>query len=403
MANSGSTGRIAEAIGQLSMARGWTSCIAYGRWARPSASMLIRVGSRLSVYLHVALTRLLDRHGFGSRRATQALVRKIRQLKPDVIHLHSLHGYYLHVGVLFRYLAAAGIPVVWTLHDCWPITGRCAHFTYTGCGKWQTGCRRCPGKRQYPKTLFVSRAKGSYRQKQALFTGVKDMTLVPVSGWLGSVVEQSFLRRYPVRVVRNGVDTDAFSPQPEEARRRTLKKYGLEGKFLVLGVANPWSDRKGLRDFFALHRMLDRSRYRIALVGVSRRQRKGLPEGIAGVEHTESLQELAELYSAADVLLNPTWEDTFPSVNLEALACGTPVITYRTGGSPETISEDTGMVVAPGDVDGLHRAVQTVQKKGKERYAKACRERALALFCKSEPYSAYMELYEALLAAKRMP
>lgn len=382
------------------MSHGWTSYIAYGRWAGPSASTLIRVGSRLSVYLHVALTRLLDRHGFGSRRATRALVKQIRQLKPDVIHLHNVHGYYLHVGVLFRYLAGAGIPVVWTLHDCWPITGRCAHFTYTGCGKWQTGCRGCPGKRQYPKTLFVSRAKGRYRQKQALFAGVEDMTLVPVSGWLGSVVAQSFLRRRPVRVVRNGVDTDAFSPQPEEARRHILTKYGVEGNFFVLGVANPWSDRKGLRDFFALHRLLDRSRYRIALVGVSRRQRKGLPEGMVGIERTESVQELAELYSAADVLLNPTWEDTFPSVNLEALACGTPVITYRTGGSPETISEETGIVVAPGDVEGLLRAVQTVQEKGKSRYAQACRDRALAFFNKSEPYGAYMELYEALLAGR---
>jgi glycosyltransferase involved in cell wall biosynthesis len=383
------------------MSHGWTSYIAYGRWARPSASTLIRVGNRLSVYLHVALTRLLDLHGFGSRRATRALVKQVQRLRPDVIHLHNLHGYYLHVGILFRYLAAAGIPVVWTLHDCWAFTGHCAHFVYVGCSKWTSGCNRCPEKAQYPKSVLTDRSAKSYRQKQALFTGVNNMALVPVSCWLGGMVEQSFLRRYPVQVIRNGVDTDAFSPQPEAAQRIALKKYGVEGKFVVLGVASPWSDRKGLRDFFALNVMLDRSRYRIVLVGVSKRQLAGLPEGVVGVERTESVRELAELYSAAGVLLNPTWEDTFPSVNMEALACGTPVITYRTGGSPESISEDTGFVVAQGDVEGLYRAVQVVQAQGKARYAKQCRERALALFNKNVQYSAYMELYKIILIKNR--
>jgi glycosyltransferase involved in cell wall biosynthesis len=396
VANTGSTGRIAEEIGKLALQQGWSSYLAYGRKAESSQLQLIRVGGKLSVLLHVLVTRLFDRHGFGSKYATRRLIKTVRRIKPDVIHLHNLHGYYLNVRALFRFLSSAGIPVVWTLHDCWPLTGRCTHFACAACSKWTTACCRCPQKGRYPKSLFLDRSKSSYRQKRQLFTGVKGMTVVPVSRWLGEVVGQSFLRGSPVRVILNGIDTDAFSPQP--VRAGAAKKYGLEeGKLVALGVAGTWSDRKGLNDFAELNKMLDHSRQQIALVGLSKRQIKNLPEGIVGIERTENVRELAELYSIAAVFLNPTWEDTFPTTNLEALACGTPVVTYRTGGSVEAVSEDTGAVVEQGDVEGLYRALQAVQEKGKAFYAPRCRQRALSLYDRQDRFKEYMALYDQLL------
>lgn len=395
--NSGSTGRIAEEIGQTAMQAGWESYIAYGREDnRPSKSHKIRIGNTWDINFHGAQTRILDNHGLGlsSRKATKEFIKQLDDIRPDVIHLHNMHGYYLNIEVLFNYLSTLNTPVVWTFHDCWPFTGHCAYFDYIGCEKWKTSCFDCPQKKSYPSSFLVDRSKKNYEDKKRLFNSVKNITLVPVSNWLGDYFKDSFLFKYDVRMIHNGINTDIFKPKDNNV---AIDKYNLQDKFIILGVASPWVFRKGLHDFIEMSGTLD-SDYQMVLVGLSEEQIKSLPENITGIARTESVDELAELYAAADVFANPTYEDNFPTTNIEALACGTPVITYDTGGSPEAVGTSTGLVVEQGSVDALISAINDIKHKGKEHYTDACRQRALDLYRKEDRYRDYVELYEELLS-----
>lgn len=391
--NTGSTGRIAEEIGLLVMDKGWRSIIAFGRFPRPSKSELIRIGSYWDVYLHGILTRLTDRHCLGSRRATRSLVKKIEEISPDIIHLHHLHGYYINIKILFEYLKSKDIPVVWTFHDCWSFTGHCIYFDYVGCDKWRTVCFKCPQKKEYPGSLFIDRSRKNFYLKKTLFTSLSKMVIIPVSYWLENNVRESFLRNTRIETIHNGIDTSVFSPR--DNADEVKKKYNVNGQFLILGVASPWSHRKGLYDFIRLSQLLTEEE-RIILVGLSRKQMKKLPKNIIGIQKTEDRQQLVDLYSASDVFVNPTLEDNFPTTNIEAIACGTPVITYKTGGSVEAISEDTGFIVEKGDVTGLYQAVQIVRKRGNDYYLVPCRNRALEFFSKQERFNEYLKIYEGL-------
>ncbi len=393
--NSGSTGRIAEEIGQTALAAGWRSVIAYGRNPRPSASELIRIGSGRDVFLHGLRSRVFDDTGLGgSRRATEEFIRKAEALAPDVVLLHNLHGYYINIEVLFRWLAKSGVPVVWTLHDCWAFTGHCAHFEFVGCGKWKTGCFSCPQTRNYPSSFLFDRSRKNWEQKRELFSSVKNLTLVPVSDWLAGLVRQSFLGDKKIVRIYNGTDTQTFSPKTNVAAVR--EKYGLGERFVALGCASVWGERKGFADFLKLRERLSEKELGITMVGLSEKQIAMLPPGIVGIRRTESVKALAELYSAADLFFNPTYEDNFPTVNIEALACGTPVCTYRSGGSPEALDAATGFVVEQGDIDGVISAIETIRSRGKSAYATACRSRALACFRKEDRWAEYLSLFAAL-------
>ena len=392
--NSGSVGRIAEQIGQTVINKGWNSYITYARNYLPSTSTVIKIGNKFDIYLHGINSRLFDNHCLCSTGATKKLIKQIAQIQPDIILLHNIHGYFLNMIILFNYLSTLDTPVVWVLHDCWPFTGHCAYFDYVGCDKWKSRCHHCPQKREYPKSLCLDRSSRNYTLKKQLFNQVKNMRIVPVSRWLGSMVQQSFLNQYPVRVIQNGIDLNTFSPQSNTEQIK--EKYGVSGKFLLLGVANVWEQRKGLQDFIALSQRLDQN-FQIVLVGLKRKQIRKLPKNIIGVEHTESVQELAELYSAADLFVNPTWQDTFPTTNLEALACGTPVITYRTGGSVESVSDDTGFIVDKGDIAALCNIINIVKQKGKAVYSENCRKRAISLYNKYDRFNEYMHLFKQLL------
>jgi glycosyltransferase involved in cell wall biosynthesis len=394
--NSGSTGRIAEEIGQTAIAAGWESYIAYGRHARTSQSELIKIGDDWDIRMHGLQTRLFDRHGLASIAATREFVEQIKKIKPDIIHLHNIHGYYINIEILFRYLKDANIPVVWTLHDCWTMTGHCAYFTFVECDKWKTQCFSCPQKKGYPSSYFLDRSKQNYTQKRKLFTSVNDITIVPVSNWLADIVKQSYLKDYPIRVINNGIDVNVFSPQSRDGIRL---KYGLADKFILLGVSTEWGRRKGLHDFIELSKTLKDDEI-IVLVGLKKDQIKILPENIIGITRTDSTQELAEFYSSADVFVNPTWEDNFPTTNLEAMACGTPVVTYRTGGSPEALTPKTGFVVEQGDLASIRKAIDTVKSKGKAFYSAACRERTTKMFNKNDRYAEYLQLYEQMLSER---
>lgn len=383
-----STGRITESIGKLAIEKGWDCYIVHGaRYARPGSCMhSIQAVSKVGEYAHFAESLLFDNHGLASRRATKAVIEQIKQIQPDLIQLHCVHGYYMNYKLLFEYLNTTHIPVVWTFHDCWAFTGHCAHFVTAGCEKWKTGCFDCPLKGDYPKS-FIDKSKRNYELKKSLFAGNKNLHIVSVSEWLADLTRESFLKDKNIHVIHNGVDLKVFYPREVEKSTRVR----------VLGVSGVWNKDKGLYDFFKLSGLLDKEQFEIVLIGLTKEQLKDLPDGIIGIERTNSVSELAEYYSSADVFVNPTYADSFPTVNMEALACGTPVITYRTGGSPEIIDDNTGIVIKQGDLDGLVEAINSISEKDKDLYKDASRQRAQKLFDKDKCFKEYLDLYERLI------
>lgn len=336
----GSTGRIATDIHNILIEKGHESYIAYGRNLSKNCDNTIRIGTEIDNYAHLAKTRLLDRHGFGSTQATKEFINKVNDIDPDIIHLHNIHGYYINIEVLFDYLKKANKPVVWTLHDCWSFTGHCSHFDYIGCNKWKTGCFNCPQKQEYPKSILFDNSTWNYRKKKEIFTGVDNMTIVTPSNWLTDLVKESFLKNYEIETIHNGIDLSVFKPTQSNFKQ----KYKLENKFIILGVSNIWNQRKGLEEYFELSTMLNENEV-IVLVGVSEKQKQDLPPNIIGISKTTDTTELAGIYSNADIFLNLTLEDNYPTVNLEAIACGTPVITYNSGGAKETVHKSYGHVI----------------------------------------------------------
>lgn len=348
----GSTGRIATDLANVLNSHGHSCLIAYGRYEAPATVNAVKLASNASVTAHGIRARLTDKHGLYSKGATKKLIKTIQNYDPDIILLHNIHGYYLNYELLFKYLAKINKPVLWTLHDCWAFTGHCAYFDYVGCPKWKTGCYSCPQKKAYPKSILLDNSKSNYKRKERAFTSLKNLTLITPSKWLAGLVSQSYLGGYEVKVIPNGIDLNIFKPTESDIRA----KYKLKNKFVVLGVASVWDERKGLKDFVKLSTLLEDD-YKIVLVGLTEQQIKEMPPSIIALERTNSAKELAQLYSAADVFVNPTYEDNFPTTNLEALACGTPVITYKTGGSPESIDNTCGAVVKKGDINALVHAL----------------------------------------------
>lgn len=393
-----STGRIIQEIGAVAMEAGWDNYIAYSKGRdgiRPSQSKLLPVGSKLSVALHGLITRFFDMHGLGSKLATRRFVREIEKLRPDVMHIHNIHGYFLNYKILFEYLSKADIPVVWTVHDCWLYTGHCYHYASVGCEKWKTQCENCPQKTAFPTSIFLDRSRQNFNDKKAAFTSLKNLTIVTVSEWMKGEMSHSFLKDCRYQVIHNGIDLNVFDVQPDDKAVR--EKYGLGEKKIILGLASIWSKEKGWDDFVQMSEMLNKDEV-IVMVGVSEEQQKRLPKNLVAIRRTENVRQLAELYSAATAFVNPTWQDNYPTVNLEAIACGTPVVTYRTGGSIEVITEDTGRIVEQGDVAGLLKAVREIAEKGKVQYTAKCRAFALENFRKEDRYADYLKLYESLTA-----
>ncbi len=340
----------------------------------------------------------LGKSGFGSKAVTRRFLKWLDEIKPDILHLHNLHGFYIHVEMLFEYIKIHHIPVVWTLHDCWPLTGQCAHFDYAGCTKWQTACQKCPIYRSnYPYSLFHDNSRQNYQLKKTAFTGVEDMTIVTPSNWLADIVKKSFLKEYPVTIIPNGINLDIFAPVPSQSANTaftTADSINDIAPKIVLGVANVWTSRKGLDFFLRLSGLLDSS-YHIVLIGVSQKQQKKLQKEYSGritlLTRTANQHELAEWYRRAHVYMNPTLEDNFPTTNLEAMACGTPVITFNTGGSPESITEKCGIIVEKGNMNQLKEAILSLDKKT-EITSLACRERAME-FNREIRFKEYLKLY----------
>lgn len=392
-----STGRIMQEIGELAMQHGWRSCIAYSKGRdgiKSCQSEVIPVGNKWSTILHGLETRLFDRHGLASNEATRLFVKQIQELKPDVIHIHNIHGYFLNYQILFDFLAKSNIPVVWTVHDCWLYTGHCYYYSYAGCNKWQTGCGHCPQKREFPASWLIDRSHQNYEDKKQAFTSLPldQLTIVPVSEWIREEMQHSFFRNNQFHVIHNGINTNIFNIyNPEQVKQ----KYGLNGKHILLGVASIWSREKGFDDCIQMADFLQPDEM-LVLVGIRPEQQKKLKKNMLGIPRTENIHQLAELYAAADAFINPTWQDNYPTVNLEAIACGTPVVTYRTGGSIEAITDQTGFIVPQGNVKEMLEAARLISQRGKAYYQQPCRTYALENFRKEDRYQDYLDLYDKL-------
>jgi glycosyltransferase involved in cell wall biosynthesis len=378
-----STGRICTDLANVLEAEGDEAKIAYGRASPPPALQryAVRIGRPGDVCLHGAAARLSDSAGFGSRQATLRLIRQIESYDPDVIHLHNLHGYYLHVGVLFDYLKRCGRRIVWTLHDCWAFTGHCAHFTAAHCDRWLDGCGRCPQVRRYPASL-IDRSAENWLRKRDCFTAVPGMTLVTPSDWLKGLVERSFLGQYPVRVIPNGVDLDTFRFRPSDFRER----QGIGNQKIVLGCATAWSASKGMDELLRLAEQLGEE-YRLVLVGLTDRQISRLPAGVLGLPRTDSATQLAEIYSAADVFVNAGREETMGMTTVEAMACGTPVVVSALTAVPETVRDCGGLIVPQPTAEQLAAAVRRIPQLRLDP-----RKNAEA-FEKTGQYRRYIRLY----------
>lgn len=387
--NFGSTGNIMLNIAEQSRSFGhqvYTACANCKSNQKKRLNNQIFIGNRISRALHDLLRRIFGCEGRFSYFSTLAFLRKIKAIKPDIIHLHNLHGSYINLRLLFKYIRKNNIKTIWTLHDCWAFTGHCPHFDMISCAKWKTACYECPQHNDSYLRTYVDDSKKLYNLKKKWFSGVKDMTLVTPSNWLAELVKESFLKEYPVKVIHNGIDLSVFKPTPSDFR----KKYNCEDKFILLGVAFGWGKRKGLDVFIELSKRLD-DKFKIVLVGTNDDVDKQLPENIISIHQTENQQELAEIYTAADLFVNPTREDNFPTVNMESLACGTPVITFDTGGSPECI-DNCGIVVQKEDIDSLYNEIIKLSENNK-LYRENCITNAKK-FDMNMRFNDYIDLYE---------
>ena len=298
-----STGRIMQEIGELAMRNGWESYVAYSKGRdgiRTCASHTIPVGNKWDTWMHGLETRLFDRHGLASVSATYDFIKQLKEISPDIVHIHNIHGYFLNYPILFEYLSKSGIPVVWTVHDCWLYTGHCYYYSYIQCNKWESGCGDCPQKRKFPASWWLDRSAQNYQDKREAFTAMPHdkLTIVPVSDWIRREMSRSFLKDYPFRVIHNGIDTEVFTVYGADEVKR---KYGWQGKHLLLGVASIWSEEKGLGDFIKLAQRLREDEV-IVLVGVTEELKSQLPQNVYGIHRTENIRELAKLYSAANCL-----------------------------------------------------------------------------------------------------
>jgi glycosyltransferase involved in cell wall biosynthesis len=389
-ANWGSHGRIAEGIGEIVQAHDWDSYIAYGRYANPSKSQLLKVGSSYDTYLHGAQSLLLDRHGLASKGATWSLIRDIDFIQPDIVQLHNIHGYYLNYPLLFEYLSSLDIPVVWTLHDAWAMTGHCAFPALADCTQWQQECVNCPlTRKEYPKCYGRARTLKNFQEKKYWFNAVHNLHIVTVSKYLEGQVRQSFLKGIDTRCIYNGVDIDVFHPYNYQ--------FSRSRHYQVLGVASVWEKRKGLKAFRQLRRLLP-DNYDITLVGLTDQQERQLPYGISCVSRTDNIQKLVELYANADVFVNPSHAESFGMTTAESLACGTPAIVYDTTACPELVDEETGDVVPLDDLDALVESVRKwCENPQRDKTRRLCRERAVRLFSRQDRYQEYFDLYTSLM------
>ena len=351
------------------------SYVIWGRGRKEKNNYEYKMSNKLSVYIHGLYTRFTDKTGFLSYIDTKKMIKKLNKINPDIIHLHNIHGYYINIKMLFKYIKSNNIKVIWTFHDCWPFTGHCAYFDMVNCNKWMKECYKCPQINTYPKSI-VDNSKWNYNMKKEIFN-YDNLTIVTPCKWLSELVKKSFFKNNDVEVIYNGIDKNIF--------KYTNNKYFKTNKKIILGVASEWTERKGLKDFIKLDKILNHNKYQIVLVGIDEKTKKNIPNSIITISRTNNVNELVNIYSSAFVFFNPTYEDNFPTTNLEAMACNTPVITYNTGGSPESI-ENNGFVIEKGNYEEVINILEKINIKVKYNN----------VFTKENMIKNYIELYKKI-------
>lgn len=380
---SGSTGKIALSISELLDNENIENYVVYSSGSCDKSNG-IKYATPNSIKIQTVIARVLGNYGFEAKRTTKKLVAHLEKIKPDILHIHNIHSHDCNLEILFKYIKANNIKTYWTFHDCWAFTGYCPHFDMIGCDKWKTECKDCPQKGYY--SWFFDRSNQNFNKKKKLFEGL-DLTIITPSKWLAGLVSHSILKDYPVKVINNGIDLSIFKPTESDFR----EKYNLENKFIILGVAFGWGIRKGLDVFIELSKKLD-DNFKIVLVGTDAEVDSKLPDNIISIHRTNNQQELAEIYTAADLFVNTTREENYPTVNMESLACGTPVITFNTGGSSEMLDETCGMVVPKDDVDTLFNEIIRISKENP--YSKEnCLKKAES-FSMYDRFNEYISLYK---------
>lgn len=388
--NGGSTGRIVYDLSEMIKANNIDSYVAYGyEYTETNDDNTFCMESIPALKLSILKTRCFGRHAFYNKKETRNLLKWIDTIEPNLIHLHNLHNHYLNIEILFKYIKEKGIPVIWTLHDCWAFTGWCAYFDMVGCYKWKSGCYDCPNKHSYPKTWFFDQSSKNYEDKKRIFNGVNNLTIVTPSYWLADLVKNSFLKSYPVNTIHNGIDLSNFRCKAQDLNKKDFIN--------ILGVADKWGKRKGLDFFYYLRKELP-SKFIIKLIGLSQKQIRELPDGIIGIKRTDTLSELVQYYQEADVFVNPTLEDNFPTTNIEALACGTPVVTFKTGGSAECLNKEVGISVERGNREKLKNAVIRLAESRVSPIS--CHNHVVEFYNKFDRYQDYIELYKKVLGVQ---
>lgn len=392
-----STGKIVSGIGDVAIQNGWESYVFYGRSGIECSSQTFKIGDYIEQFLHLIESRLLDDAalGYGSIRATRRLIREIERIKPDIIHLHILLGYYVNARILLKYLAKINTPIVLTLHSCWEFTGHCTHFDYERCYKWKSGCYECPLIREYPQSIIRDRSRKNYLEKKSLFLGINNLQVVTVSNWLKDQASESFLKGKSIKVIHNGIDVSLF--RPIGSQHELKKEFGFGTNKVLLAIASAWTPKKGLGDYFDLAKRMEGKNVLIVMVGYQAKNGDQIPSCLKTIPVTTNNEALVKLYNCADIVLNLSYEETFGLTTVEGMACGTPSIVYNRTASPELVDDTTGVVVEAGDIDGLVNAIHEMIGNGREHYSNLCRERATRMFDKNKTYQKYIDLYKSLI------
>ena len=385
----GSTGKICVSISKLLSDKNIENYILYTS-GTSDYPLGIKCSGKVYKKLQALKSRVLGNYGFNSKKATRKMIAELERIQPDIVHLHNIHGHDCDLGLLFEYLKKSNTKNIWTFHDCWAFTGYCTYFDMVACEKWKNGCEKCPQRKEY--SWFFDRSEELYSKKRKLFENL-DLVITTPSKWLAGIVKQSFLKEFDVSVINNGIDLSIFKPRESDFRER----YNLEHKKIVLGVSFEWEIRKGLDVFMELSKRLPED-YQIVLVGTNEKTDKLLPSNIISIHRTQNQQELAEIYSSTDVFINPTREENYPTVNMEAIACGTPVITFKTGGSPEIVDKACGSVVEKDDIDAMEREIIRICEE-KPYSSENCVNYAKR-FDENERFKEYLELYERIVTGR---
>lgn len=388
----GSTGKIVYDIRSTLLDNGHDVTVVAGRSYDGDDSDVYIVENKAQRYINAFACRIFDNEGFGLKSPTKKLISLIDKWSPDVVHLHNIHGYYINLDLLFGYLATHAIPVVWTLHDCWSFTGHCSFFEYCGCEKWKSQCADCPQIRSYPSSMFFDNSRKNFELKKALIDRLENLCIVTPSDWLNALVKKSYMSDRRVLTINNGIDLSLFKPMKSDLRT----KYGLENKKIVLAVASLWGERKGWSEYLRLASLIDNDTV-LVMIGLNDNQLKSLPSGVIGIKRTSSINELVEWYSCADVFLNLTHEDNFPTVNIESLACGLPIISYKTGGATEAFDENTGIAVDKGD---LNRIIELLTNRSYERLSRELCVNRAKMYDKKLCCQKYVELFNDIVGHK---